>query len=59
MSKPELIEAIRRHNRTVPKEFLERFAEKDLQAYLDRVCDVMPETPPPKHHVMEHELITA
>ena len=38
MSKRELIDAIRQHNRTVPPEFLARFAESDLQAYLDRVC---------------------
>ena len=38
MSKRELIDAIRQHNRTVPPEFLARFAESDLKAYLDRVC---------------------
>jgi len=38
MSKRELIDAIRQHNRTVPPEFLARFAESDLKAYLDRVA---------------------
>ncbi len=37
MSKSELIDAIRQHNRTVSPEFLERFKPEDLQAYLDRV----------------------
>jgi hypothetical protein len=37
MSKRELIDAIRMHNRTVSPEFLERFAENDLKAYLERV----------------------
>jgi len=40
MSKRELIDAIRIHNRTVSPEFLSRFAEPDLQAYLDRVSDI-------------------
>jgi len=40
MSKRELIDAIRTHNRTVSPEFLSRFAEPDLQAYLDRVSDI-------------------
>jgi len=47
MSKRELIEAIRQHNRTVKTEFLERFEERDLQAYLDRVCSVNTDIPPP------------
>lgn len=38
MSKSELIDAIREHNRTVSPEFLDRFTETDLKAYLDRVC---------------------
>ena len=42
MSKRELIDAIRQHNRTVPPEFLARFAESDLKAYLDRVCMITP-----------------
>ena len=40
MSKRELIDAIRIHNRTVSPEFLSRFAEPDLQAYLNRVSDI-------------------
>ena len=42
MSKRELIDAIRIHNRTVPPEFLARFGESDLKAYLERVCAVQP-----------------
>ena len=42
MSKRELIYAILEHNRTAAPEFLERFAENDLQAYLDRVSVVIP-----------------
>jgi hypothetical protein len=42
MSKRELIDAIRKHNRSVAPEFLARFAESDLKAYLDRVCIVSP-----------------
>ena len=38
MSKRELIDAILQHNRTTSPEFLARFAESDLKAYLDRVC---------------------
>jgi hypothetical protein len=37
MSKRELIDAIRQHNRTVSPEFLSRFKENDLQAYLERM----------------------
>jgi len=37
MSKRELIDAIRQHNRTVSPEFLSRFKEDDLQAYLERM----------------------
>lgn len=48
MSKRELIDAIRQHNRTVAPEFLARFAESDLKAYLDRVCLVAPAVPPPR-----------
>ena len=48
MSKRELIDAIRRHNRTVAPEFLARFEEQDLKAYLDRVCAVMPVALPPR-----------
>ena len=38
MSKRELIDEIIRVNRTATPEFLARFAESDLKAYLDRVC---------------------
>ena len=40
MSKRELIDAIIKHNRTAAPEFLARFAESELKAYLDRVCGV-------------------
>jgi hypothetical protein len=40
MSKRELIDAIIKHNRTAAPEFLARFAESELKAYLDRVCCV-------------------
>ncbi len=46
MSKRELIDAIRIHNRTVAPEFLAQFAETDLKAYLERVCTVMPAMQP-------------
>jgi hypothetical protein len=42
MSKGELIAAIRRLNRTVSEEFLQRFAESDLLAYLQRIAAVLP-----------------
>jgi hypothetical protein len=42
MSKRELIDAIRRHNRSVAPEFLARFGENDLKAYLERVVIVTP-----------------
>jgi hypothetical protein len=48
MSKSELIDAIRRHNRTVSPEFLSRFGENDLKAYLDRVSITTPMAPPPR-----------
>jgi hypothetical protein len=48
MSKRELIDAIRRHNRSVAPEFLARFGESDLKAYLDRVCEVAPPTAAPR-----------
>jgi hypothetical protein len=41
MSKSELIEAIRRLNRTVSAEFLNRFGETDLKAYLERIAAVL------------------
>ncbi len=37
MSKRELIDAILEHNRTAAPEFLARFGENDLKAYLERV----------------------
>jgi len=40
MSKRELIDAILKHNRTAAPEFLARFAESELKAYLDRVCGI-------------------
>jgi hypothetical protein len=46
MSKRELIDAIRMHNRTVSPEFLSRFGENDLKAYLDRVSSTAPAAPP-------------
>jgi hypothetical protein len=42
MSKGELISAIRRLNRTVSEEFLQRFGETELRAYLERVASVFP-----------------
>jgi len=48
MSKRELIDAIRMHNRTVAPEFLAQFGETDLKAYLERVCAVTPAVPPPR-----------
>jgi hypothetical protein len=43
MSKRELIDAIIKHNNTAAPEFLARFAESDLKAYLDRVCMLPPQ----------------
>ena len=43
MSKRELIDEILRVNRTAKPEFLAEFGEKDLQAYLDRVCVITAE----------------
>jgi len=48
MSKRELIDAIRMHNHSVAPEFLARFAEHDLKAYLERVCQIAPAVPPPR-----------
>ena len=42
MSKGELIAAIRRLNQTVSEEFLQRFGEPDLLAYLARIAAVLP-----------------
>jgi len=41
MSKRELIDAILKINRTAAPEFLARFAETELKAYLDRMCAVL------------------
>ena len=48
MSKRELIDAIRQHNHSVAPEFLARFTETDLKAYLDRICLVTSPEPPPR-----------
>ncbi len=40
MSKRELINAILQHNRTAAPEFLAKFQECDLKAYLERVIQV-------------------
>ena len=48
MSKRELIDAIRQHNRSVAPEFLARFGESDLKAYLDRVVVVSPVASSPR-----------
>jgi hypothetical protein len=37
MSKRELIDAILKHNRSAAPEFLARFNENDLKAYLERM----------------------
>ncbi len=42
MGKGELIAAIRRLNQTVSEEFLQRFGERDLRAYLERIAAVLP-----------------
>ena len=44
MSKRELIDAIIKHNRTAAPDFLARFAESELKAYLDRVCGIRAES---------------
>ena len=41
MSKQQMIEAIRHHNRSVSDEFLVNFDEKTLQAYLSRLTKVL------------------
>ena len=41
MSKGELIAAIRQLNRSVSEEFLQRFGEGDLRAYLERIAAVL------------------
>jgi len=51
MSKSELIDAIRMHNRTASPEFLSRFGENDLKAYLDRICGTAPAGPPPRMRI--------
>ena len=54
MSKRELIDAIRAHNRTVSPAFLARFAEGDLKAYLERICLVRPVAPSARIHAALH-----
>ena len=44
MSKRELIDAILQHNRTAAPEFLAKFQECDLKAYLERVLQVCTQT---------------
>ena len=53
MSKRELIDAIQQRTRGAKTDFLERFGERDLQAYLDRVRSVAQDLPPPDSSVME------
>jgi hypothetical protein len=43
MSKRELIDAILQHNRTAAPEFLAKFAESELKAYLERVLQIQME----------------
>jgi hypothetical protein len=57
MSKNELIEAIRRLNRTVSAEFLNRFGETDLRAYLERIAGVLG-VPAPESREMRREMCT-
>jgi hypothetical protein len=40
MSKRELIDAILQHNRTAAPEFLAKFQEYELKAYLERVSQL-------------------
>jgi hypothetical protein len=40
MSKRELIDEILQHNRTAAPEFLAKFAESELKAYLQRVLQI-------------------
>jgi hypothetical protein len=42
MSKRELIDAILQYNRTAAPEFLAKFQEKELEAYLSRVEAITP-----------------
>ncbi len=42
MSKRELIEAILKLNHTAALEFLEKFPESDLRAYLARISGIQP-----------------
>ena len=54
MSKRELIDAIRTHNRTVSPAFLARFAEVDLKAYLERICLIRPAIQSPRINTAIH-----
>ncbi len=57
MSKRELIDAILRYNRTAAPEFLARFTEPDLKAYLDRVTSVivMKDSSSPSSRVLSNQ----
>jgi len=52
MSKRELIDAILLHNRTAAPEFLAKFQESDLKAYLDRVVQVAQEVSRVRAHLI-------
>jgi len=43
MDKTELIESIREINKTAKPEFLARFSEKELHAYLEHLAELSPE----------------
>jgi len=43
MDKTELIESIREINKTAKPEFLAKFSEKDLHAYLEHLAKLSPE----------------
>lgn len=40
MSKQQMIDAIRQHNRTADEDFLASFDEQSLQRYLKRLTDI-------------------
>jgi hypothetical protein len=54
MSKRELIDAILKHNRTAAPEFLAKFTENDLKAYLERMSLI---TATPRREVRIHATI--
>jgi hypothetical protein len=43
MDKTELIESIREINKSAKPEFLAKFSEKELHAYLEHLADLSPE----------------